>query len=201
MDPNYCIRINPEDIAVGDAVGGTTGVKNGDMIRDRLKYYILDGAPVKILVYDQTLGNKKKGAEQGCATLNNNGGLRYSVAGFACFEMTGFRLSHGQGATECDLIIGADGARSLACQECTSETDPATKITTVSCPGRDESALSCSPALAADYPGVCEDPEGNPCEFETGAVNRITGRFVNCFAGSSGRCKATGSMLAPRLDE
>jgi hypothetical protein len=199
MDPNYCMRVDPAHIQYHDPVGGTSGVKNGDFIRDWLKYYIKEREPVQVLVYDQTLGNKKKGPEDGCANPNNTGGLRYRVEGFACFVMTGFRLSHGKGATQCDIL--SDGA-TLACQECTRETDPVTKEVTITCPSS-SGTFDCDPSAAVDFPDPedCTTAYGDPCDYETGDVNRISGRFISCFGGEGGDCKAIGNLLAPRLTE
>jgi hypothetical protein len=195
MDPEYCQRVDPAHIQYHDQVGGTTGVKNGDMIRDRLKYYIMEQEPVQVVVYDVTQGSKNKGAEQGCAKPTNKGGLRYRVVGFACFYMTGFRLSHGQGATQCDLM---DDGVTLACQECDRiKGDP----DTILCPSGSSGTYTCDPSTAVDYPGECTTPDGYPCEFETGDVNRISGSFVSCFGGAGGTCKAVGNLLAPNLDE
>lgn len=194
MNPNYCVRINPADIGYHDPVGGTSGIKNGDFIREWFKYYITEGTPVQVLVYDTTIGNKKTGQEAGCANPSNENGLRYRTVGFACFVMTGFRLSHGQGATQCDL--GLDGV--IHCQECTW--DDSTGETLLQCPSGGVS-LTCDPVTTADYPGECETADGVKCEFETGDVNRISGKFVSCFHGEGGDCKAIGNVLAPRLGE
>jgi hypothetical protein len=207
MNPDYCVRIDPNDIQVGDPVGGTTGVKNGDFIRDWLKYYIVDhGEPVEILIYDTTMGPANKGPETGCAKPTNENGLRYRTAGFACFEMTGFRLSNGKGAVQCDLGTDLDpvtGKPILHCQECTRNDDG-----TITCPGY-SGGLVCNPSdrddsdgvVTLDYPGDCTDLYGYDCEFETGDVNRITGKFISCVAGATGDCKAVGNVLAPTLDE
>jgi hypothetical protein len=197
MDPNYCRRVAPGDIAYHDPVGGTSGVNNGDMIRDRLKYYIKEREPVSIVVYDQTMGNKKTGKEAGCANPNNNGGLRYRVTGFACFVMTGFRLSQGQGAVQCDIL---DDGVTLACQDCTRELVDDEYV--ITCPSG-SGTFDCNPSTAVDYPDPedCLTAEGDPCEYETGDVNRITGRFVSCFGGEGGDCKAIGNLLAPSLTE
>jgi hypothetical protein len=199
MNPDYCVRIDPNDIRYGDPVGGTTGVKNGDFIRDWLKYYILDPKPVQILVYDTTMGPTKKGPEEGCAKPTNENGLRYKVKGFACFKMTGFRLSHGKGATQCDLGVDpVTGEEKIYCQECARNDDG-----TLACPGYAPN-LTCNPSdptVTIDFPGACTDAYGYDCDYETGDVNRITGWFVSCVAGAGGDCKAIGNMLAPTLDE
>jgi hypothetical protein len=200
MNPDYCIRVDPEDIRYGDPVGGTTGVKNGDMIRGRLDYYILQQKPVQVLVYDQTMGNKKTGQEAGCGKAETQSGLRYKVKGFACFVMTGYRLSQGQGMVQCDLTTPSG---TLACKECTRTTDPVTKLVTVNCgPISSGESLRCDPALNIDIPGTgCVDSLGQPCEYETGDVNRISGWFVSCVNGGDGDCHAVGNMMAPNLCE
>jgi hypothetical protein len=176
MDPNYCDRVDGDTIAVGDYVGGTTGVKTGDKVLGRLQEYIgPPPIPAKIVVYDDVKG---KG---GCATLTNNNGLRYHVAGFACFIITGYRLSTGNGMVKCDL----DQNQVLQCQY------------------SDESNLLYPPNSCSDYPGECyvEDNKGDlvPCDWETGEFNRITGYSVSCLGGTAGKCKAVGNLLAPHL--
>ena len=193
MDPNYCLRVNPDHIPVGSDVGGTTGVKNGEFIIERLKFYIEQGLPVQILVYDSTKGNKKTGQEGGCATNDNENGLRYTVKGFACFIMTGFRLSVGQGgAVRCDIT--KDGV--LDCGPCKSVPGE----DTIDCEAR-SGTYECDPLVVGDYPEECTTADGDPCEFETGDVNRISGYFTSCVAGQGGNCKAIGNMMAPSLDE
>ncbi len=200
MNPDYCYRIDPTDINFGEVVGGTTGVKNGDAIRGWLEYYSQrDTEPVQIIVYKTTLGPANKGPEAGCAKPTNKNGLRYDIAGFACFKMTGFRLSNGKGAVQCDL--GSDGL--VHCHDCTRLADG-----TINCEGH-SLGLVCDPSdrdpsdgvVTLDYPGTCTDLYGNECDYETGDVNRITGRFISCVSGSSGDCRAVGNMLAPTLDE
>jgi hypothetical protein len=178
MDPRFCQRIDPMHIKVGDWVGGAPGVKDAAAVRYWLDDYIVNDRKATILVYDDIKG---KG---GCGKLENRNGYQYRVAGFACFIITGYRLSQGQGYVECDLEMpsGVEDP-DLLCG-----------------PERVDATFYQDPMNCIDYPGTCKDVDGNPCDYwESGEYNRITGILVSCIGGTSGRCTAIGNLFSPML--
>jgi hypothetical protein len=175
MDPQWCNRVDAMDIEVGDYVGGEPGVMDARYIRDWLEHYILEEIRAKIVVYDDIKG------QGGCGKLENRNGIRYRVAGFACFYITGFRLSRGTGQeVRCDLL--QDGT-TLECGEITG------------------GPYYADPSTCTNYPGDCVRANGDPCDWEPSEYNRITGYIIPCAGGDVGKCHAVGNLLAPMLSK
>jgi hypothetical protein len=169
MDPDFCSRNGDLKIEVGMEAGGTSGVKNANMVRGWLDYYAgrHDDVvkPVQIVVYD-AINNPG-----GCGKLENGTiqGQTYSVAGLAAFEITGYRLSKGAGFVEWDR------------------------------PGFPNPYEDCLDYPGECVLIDEETGAPIPCDWETGDYNRITGIAVPYTGGDAGSCQAVGNLMAPRL--
>ncbi|MBN1659146.1 MAG: Tad domain-containing protein [Anaerolineae bacterium] len=176
MDPDHCVRIDPDAFDVGNDVwiGGKPGISNGKAIADQLDDYILNEPVVRLVVYNETRGSSSCGKSGGGPDPT-----QYHLAGFAAFKITGYRLSQGKGKVMCDLTD--DGA--LVCKESVNP------------------SYVCDPMTSLDYP-PCYAEDGVtmvPCATSDSVTNRITGQAQIFDDGEGGNCGATGNLLAPRL--
>ncbi len=95
-------------VAVGEWVAGTAGIKDSHGVRTALDCYLgtaspsltcpVPGEPITIIVYDTYVGN-------GCNQDQNPGKMKYHVVGFAKFKVLGYQLAHGVGTA-----VGHDGS-------------------------------------------------------------------------------------------
>lgn len=177
LNPDFCTRHGELMINVGDLIGGTTGVKNANQVRNWLKYYIDNEIVALMVVYDQIVN------PGGCGKVVNGvpHGQMYRVAGMGAFQITGYRLSSGKGKA---VVYDTHGV------------DPTTCLDFPPCYRRcDENGENCVPC----EPGT----EGCiACNWiETGEMNRITGIARPYTGGDAGNCHAVGNLLAPRLSK
>lgn len=178
MDPASCTRNGELEIQVGNLIGGTTGVKNANQVRNWLQYYIDNNIVALMVVYDQIVN------PGGCGKVVNGvpHGQMYRVAGMGAFQITGYRLSHGKGYVTYDKP-GTDPTTCLDFPPCYRM-----------CDENGENCVRCDPDVDGE--------DCVPCEWlETGDVNRITGIARPYTGGDTGNCHAVGNLLAPRLSK
>jgi hypothetical protein len=183
MDPDYC-STHPDDmIQVGDYVGGAPGVMNADKVRDRLNFYISTQTVARLVVYDHVTtfghGNAQCGVTSWNGSTSSRKGTYYHVAGFGAFQITGFRLSHGNGtAVSYDTV------------------DPTTCLDFPN-----QEGLCCREWEEADDGGLVyyECANWDVCQYNTGDVNRITGIARQWTEDAFETCDAVGNFFAPRL--
>jgi hypothetical protein len=186
MDPTYCSSHPDDMVQVGDLVGGEPGVKNADALRSWLDYYISTNTIGRFVVYDAVTvlggGNKTCGTTDWKKNPPTRKGHFYRVAGFGAFQITGYRLSKGNGTAvtvdthgidpkDCIDYPRSDG---LCCTEWEQRLD-------------DEGYTYYWCATWSD------------CQYNTGEVNRITGIARQWTEDAFETCDAVGNFFAPRL--
>jgi hypothetical protein len=187
MDPAICGDHPNDMVHVGDWVGGEPGVKNASEIREWLDWYIDHNFIGRFVVFDSWHVMGPKGS-CGKVSYNYDGSVKkrqgtfYNVAGFGAFEITGYRLSHGNGTA-----VTRD------------EVDPTTCIDFPSSHG--QCCLEWDEVYDEEsdtYYYECAN--WGECDYGTGDVNRITGIAREWTEDAFDTCDAVGNVLAPHLD-